>query len=95
MRDILFKTCTFIMAVFLVYLPLSGQENSKNIVTYEDYIKRIEETLPEIKSNKTDVLLAENDINQVPVIQDNNVVGILGRDNIINFINVRNELSRS
>jgi Zn-dependent protease/CBS domain-containing protein len=37
-------------------------------------------------------ILSENDINQVPVIWENKVVGIVARDNLINFINVRSEL---
>ena len=39
-------------------------------------------------------LLTENDINQVPVISGNKVVGMVARDNLINFINTRNELKR-
>jgi Zn-dependent protease/CBS domain-containing protein len=39
-------------------------------------------------------ILSENDINQVPVVWENEVVGIVGRDNLINFINTRNELQR-
>jgi Zn-dependent protease/CBS domain-containing protein len=37
-------------------------------------------------------ILSENDINQVPVVRDNKVLGIVARDNLINFINTRNEL---
>jgi Zn-dependent protease/CBS domain-containing protein len=40
-------------------------------------------------------ILSENDINQVPVVWEGKVVGIVGRDNLINFINTRNELQRS
>jgi Zn-dependent protease len=39
-------------------------------------------------------ILSENDINQVPVVWENKVVGIVARDNLINFINTRNELQR-
>lgn len=39
-------------------------------------------------------LLTEHDINQMPVIWDNKVIGIISRDNIINFINTRAELSK-
>lgn len=39
-------------------------------------------------------ILTENDINQVPVIWENKVVGMVARDNLINFINTRNELQR-
>jgi Zn-dependent protease/CBS domain-containing protein len=37
-------------------------------------------------------LLTENDINQVPVVQDNSIVGMIGRDNLISFIDVRSGL---
>jgi Zn-dependent protease/predicted transcriptional regulator len=39
-------------------------------------------------------ILSENDINQVPVVWENKVVGIVARDNLINFINTRQELQR-
>jgi Zn-dependent protease len=39
-------------------------------------------------------ILSENDINQVPVVWENKIVGIVARDNLINFINTRNELQR-
>ncbi len=39
-------------------------------------------------------ILTENDINQVPVIWEGRVVGMVARDNLINFINTRNELQR-
>lgn len=39
-------------------------------------------------------ILSRDDINQVPVIQDDNVIGIVARDNIISFINVRGELGK-
>jgi Zn-dependent protease/CBS domain-containing protein len=37
-------------------------------------------------------LLTENDINQVPVIQDKQVVGMVTRENLLNFVNIRNGL---
>ena len=39
-------------------------------------------------------ILIENDINQVPVIQDHSVVGVIGRDNILSFVDVRSQLGR-
>lgn len=39
-------------------------------------------------------ILAQNDINQVPVIYEGKVIGMIGRDNIINFVNTRAELQR-
>ena len=37
-------------------------------------------------------LLTQNDINQVPVVQDNQVVGMITRENLLNFVNVRSGL---
>ena len=39
-------------------------------------------------------IIAQDDINQVPVIYQGKIVGVVGRDNIINFINTRAELQR-
>jgi predicted transcriptional regulator len=37
-------------------------------------------------------LLTEADVNQLPVIDDNAVVGMIARDNILSFIGIRTEL---
>lgn len=37
-------------------------------------------------------ILTENDVNQVPVVQDHNVVGMIGRDNLLSFIDIRSGL---
>jgi len=37
-------------------------------------------------------LLQENDINQVPVVQDNQVIGMVTRENLLNFVNIRSGL---
>jgi Zn-dependent protease/CBS domain-containing protein len=37
-------------------------------------------------------ILTEDDINQVPVVQDNQVVGMVSRENLLNFVNVRSGL---
>jgi CBS domain-containing protein len=39
-------------------------------------------------------ILVENDINQIPVIQDNAIIGLIGRDNILAYIGARNELGK-
>jgi Zn-dependent protease/predicted transcriptional regulator len=39
--------------------------------------------------------MAQNDINQVPVVQDSSIIGMVARDNIIGFINVMGELRKS
>jgi Zn-dependent protease/CBS domain-containing protein len=37
-------------------------------------------------------ILTQDDINQLPVIQDNQIVGMIGRDNLLSFVNVRSGL---
>jgi CBS domain-containing protein len=37
-------------------------------------------------------ILAEQNINQVLVVKDNNIIGMVARDNLIAFINLRGEL---
>ena len=37
-------------------------------------------------------LLADEDINQVLVMEDDRIAGVIGRDNLLNFINLRGEL---
>jgi CBS domain-containing protein len=37
-------------------------------------------------------ILTESDINQVPVVEDNIVVGIIARDRLLNFVSIRGEL---
>jgi len=39
-------------------------------------------------------ILTQDDINQVPVIYEGKIVGMIGRDNIISFINTRAELQK-
>ncbi len=39
-------------------------------------------------------IMASSDVNQVPVVEGSNIVGMVGRDNLISFINVRSELGR-
>ncbi len=37
-------------------------------------------------------ILTEDDINQVPVIQDNQIVGMVSRENLLNFVDIRSRL---
>ena len=37
-------------------------------------------------------LLAEEDVNQLPVVEGSNIVGMIARDSLLSFINVRSEL---
>ncbi len=56
-------------------------------------------TLDRVKSVKPDddltevmQLMTENNINQVPVIQDHTIVGMVNRENLLNFINSQRQL---
>ncbi len=55
-------------------------------------LSKVKSVSPNEDLNTVLQILAQNDINQVPVIWENKVVGIVARDNIINFINSRNQL---
>jgi Zn-dependent protease/predicted transcriptional regulator len=66
-----------------------------NIRTVEEVMTPLEN----IKSVRLDEnlfsvlqILIENDINQIPVVEDHSVVGLIGRDNILSFIDVRSQL---
>jgi Zn-dependent protease/predicted transcriptional regulator len=37
-------------------------------------------------------IMTENDLNQLPVVQDHNIIGMIGRDNLIDFLNTQRQL---
>jgi CBS domain-containing protein len=37
-------------------------------------------------------ILTEQNINQLPVVKDGNIVGMIARDNLLSFISIRSEL---
>jgi len=39
-------------------------------------------------------ILAEENVNQVPVVLDNKIIGMVTRENLLNFVNVRSRLGR-
>jgi Zn-dependent protease len=57
-------------------------------------ISRVKSVSPNEDLSNVMQILSENDINQVPVVWENKVVGIVARDNLINFINTKQELQR-
>jgi len=61
----------------------------KEVMTPLDKVKQVkaDEDLTSVMQ-----LLTEEDVNQLPVIEDNKVIGIVGRDRLLNFINTRAEL---
>ncbi len=57
-------------------------------------ISRVKSVSPNEDLSNVMQILSENDINQVPVVWENKVVGIVARDNLINFINTKQELEK-
>jgi Zn-dependent protease len=37
-------------------------------------------------------ILTEEDVNQLPVVEDDNIIGMISRDNLLSFINIRDKL---
>jgi Zn-dependent protease/predicted transcriptional regulator len=63
----------------------------RNAMTPLDKVKAVS---PNEDLNTVLQILTQNDINQVPVVSENQIVGIVARDNIINFINTMTELNK-
>ena len=55
---------------------------------------KVKAVSPDEDLNTVMQVLVQNDINQVPVVFEDKVVGIVARDNLMNFINVRSELQK-
>ena len=55
-------------------------------------IDRLAWVKPEEDLNTVMNMLTEKDINQIPVMEKGEVVGMVGRDNLLNFISVRSSL---
>ena len=68
--------------------------NTKLVREVMTPLDRIKSVKPNEDLSTVLQILAQNDINQVPVLQDNNIIGMVARDNIIAFINIRGELGR-
>jgi len=65
------------------------QETVKNAMTPIDKLKWVR---PDEELATVFRIITENDVNQVPVVQDGVVVGMVTRENILNFVNIRNGL---
>ena len=72
-----------------------GQWNTKLVKDAMIPLTKLKLVGPDDDLNTVFQLLVNNDINQVPVLAEGNIVGMVGRDNIINFINIRSEIERS
>ncbi len=66
-----------------------NQETVRGAMTPFDKLKWVK---PDEELSAVLRLLTENDINQVPVVQDNQVVGMVTRESLLNFVNIRSGL---
>jgi Zn-dependent protease len=55
-------------------------------------IDRMKQVRPDDDLSSVMHLLTEEDVNQVPVVQDNNIIGMVARDSLLTFIHIRGEL---
>jgi len=60
----------------------------------DDAVENLKSVSPDEELSKVLQIMATGDVNQVPVVQDRNIVGMVARDNLLQFINVRGELGR-
>jgi Zn-dependent protease len=68
-----------------------GSELVRDAMTPLDSIKSVG---PNEDLNTVLQIIAQDDVNQVPVIYQGKIIGMVGRDNIINFVNTRAEFQR-
>jgi Zn-dependent protease/CBS domain-containing protein len=65
------------------------KETVKEAMTPFDKLKWVR---PDEELSSVFRILTGNDINQVPVVQDNQIVGMVTRENLLNFVNIRSGL---
>jgi Zn-dependent protease/CBS domain-containing protein len=68
------------------------QWDKKTAVEAMTPLNKLKSVSPDEDLSNVLSILTEQDINQVPVIQDQKIVGMISRDNILSFINVRRGL---
>ncbi|MDM8001249.1 MAG: site-2 protease family protein [Dehalococcoidia bacterium] len=61
----------------------------REIMTPIDKVKQVR---PDDDLSSVMSLLTDEDVNQLPVVQDHNIVGMVARDNLLSFIHLRGEL---
>lgn len=66
-----------------------GSKNVHEIMTPFDKLKTVK---PETELYAVLKLILEENVNQVPVVSDGKISGIISRENILSFINIRGEL---
>jgi Zn-dependent protease len=73
----------------VVERKLWARRTVREIMTPIDRVKLVR---PDDDLSSVMHLLTEEDVNQVPVVEDNNIVGMVARDNLLSFIHLRGEL---
>ena len=68
-----------------------GTTQVKDIMTPVDKLKI---ALPDQEAVSILEQMAESNINQMPVVMDGRVIGLVARDNLIRFLQVRSDLSK-
>lgn len=66
---------------------------SKTVREIMTPIDRMKQVSPDDDLSSVMYLLTEEDANQVPVLQDNNIVGMVWQENLVTFIHLRSGLS--
>jgi Zn-dependent protease/predicted transcriptional regulator len=66
-----------------------GIETVKEAMTPFDKLKWVR---PDEELSSVLRILTEDNINQVPVVQDGEIVGMVSRENLLNFVNIRSKL---
>ena len=65
---------------------------SKTVSEVMTPIEKLKQVAPDTDLASVMNILTQEDINQLPVVKDGNIVGIITRENLLNFINVRDKL---
>ncbi|MFC1864802.1 site-2 protease family protein [Chloroflexota bacterium] len=66
-----------------------GRKMVREVMTPFDDLKWVQ---PDEDLSTVLEILTDDDVNQVPVVENHNIIGIVGRDNLLSFVSVRGEL---
>ncbi len=69
-----------------------GQRSTTTVSQAMVPLDKLKSVRPNDDLSTVMTIMTENDVNQVPVIQGRDIIGMIGRDNLINFINTQGQL---
>lgn len=69
-----------------------GLWNTKMVKEAMTPLESLKTVRPDENLSSVLQILVENDINQAPVVQDHGIIGVVGRDNILSFVDIRSQL---